>query len=206
MVRPVIGVTLVAPPACSRPQVGFRLLAAFGLGQLGPFGIWTFPLVYLVVPLVAAYHLQADGPEAFVREEVPRLTQGLGWVLAFQAWALALVDRFPLPDERAVLALHVQRSSPPGALHALARLLTGLPLGLVLWLAGAAALPLWLASQGSLLALGRQPSWLGAPLRALLSANARFLVAHASVSRSRLGARAPGVHLTASPPPSAQPS
>jgi len=183
-------IALVAPPARSRRTVGARLLAGPALGQLGPLSIWTFPLVYLVVPLVAAYHLKTDGREAFLRDEVPRLAQGLGWVLTFQAWAFALVDRFPLPDERSVLTLDAQPSSPPGALRALARLLTGLPMGLVLWLAGAAALPLWLASQGSLLALRRVPGWIGVPLRALLSANARFLVAHASVSHSRNGAGA----------------
>ena len=178
-------IALVTPPARSRRTVGLRLLAGPALGQLGPFAIWTLPLVYLVLPLIAAFHLRADGPDEFLAVEVPRLTQGVGWVLAFQAWALGLVDRFPLPDEHAVVRLDVVPRSPPSARWALARLVTGFPVGVALWLAGIAALPLWLVSQAAVLSTGRQPRWLRAPLAALLVANARFLLAHASIAHRR---------------------
>jgi len=168
-------IALVTPPARSKRTVGLRLLAGPALGQLGPFAIWTLPLVYLVLPLVAAFHLRADGPDAFLDVEVPRLTQGVGWVLAFQAWALGLVDRFPLPDEHAVVRLDVVPRSPPSARWALARLFTGLPAGLALWL----------ASQACIVASGRSPRWLRVPLGALLAANARFLVVHASIAHRR---------------------
>ena len=175
--------------------VALRLLAAPGLGVLGPLLLWPLPVAYLVLPVLAALHLRRTGARAYLADDAPRIVAGLGWLVSLHAWAALLEDRFPAGRE-AEDALTVRPSGRPTVASALLRLVAGAPGAAAVLAVGAAALLPWLAA-AAVVALGRQPpAALAALPAAAVRRSADFLVRHASL----VGHREPGGFLRPGPP------
>jgi hypothetical protein len=149
---------------------------------VGPFGGWILPTAYLVIPTVAGLHL-ADRPAAdYLRDDGPRVAAALEWLVWLRAFGMLVVDRPPLAAAGPV-RLAVAPAGRPTAAGALLRLVTGLPVALALFAAGAALIPAWLAGCAWLAVRGRLPAPVRAGHVALLRAEAAFLARHASLGR-----------------------
>jgi hypothetical protein len=105
----------------------------------------------------------------------------LEWLVWLRAFGMLVVDRPPLAGEGPV-RLALTPAGPPTAGSALLRLVTGLPAALVLFVAGAALVPAWLAGCAWLALRGRVPGPVRAGHLALLRAEAAFLARHASLA------------------------
>jgi hypothetical protein len=161
------------------------------LGVVGPFGGWLLPTAYLVIPPVAGMHLTDRRADEYLRDDGPRVAAALEWLLWLRAFGMLVVDRAPLGEGRPV-RLAVEPSGRPTTATAMLRLVTGLPLALALFAAGAALVPVWLAGCGWLALRGRLPRPVRAAQVALLRAEAAFLARHASLAGLRPGeARGP---------------
>ena len=148
--------------------------------MVGPFGGWILPTAYLVIPPVAGLHL-ADRPAAeYLREDGPRVAAALEWLVWLRAFGMLVVNRPPLAAGGPV-RLAVAESGRPTAATAVLRLVTGLPVALALFAAGAALIPAWLVGCAWLAARGRLPAPVRAAHIALLRAEAAFLARHASL-------------------------
>jgi hypothetical protein len=161
-----------------------RALALVPLGVIGPFGGWILPTAYLVIPPVAGLHLADRRAEAYLREDGPRVAAALEWLVWLRAFGMLLVERPPLGADPP-LRLTVLPAGRPRAATAILRLVTGLPLALALFLAGAALIPAWLLGCGWLALRGRLPGPVRAAQAGLLRAEAAFLARHACLSGGR---------------------
>ena len=134
-----------------------------------------------MIPPVAGLHLARRRPEEYVREDGPRVGQALEWLLGLRAFGMLLVARPPLGAAGPV-RLTLPAPGRPTRASAALRLLTGLPVALALFLAGAALLPAWAAGCAWLTVRGRVPGPVRAAHLALLRAEAGFLARHASLA------------------------
>jgi hypothetical protein len=148
---------------------------------IGPFGGWILATAYLVIPPVAGLHLAHRPAADYLRDDGPRVVAALEWLVWLRAFGMLVVDRPPLAGEGPV-RLALTPAGPPTAGSALLRLVTGLPAALVLFVAGAALVPAWLAGCAWLALRGRVPGPVRAGHLALLRAEAAFLARHASLA------------------------
>lgn len=169
---------------------GLRALALLPLGVIGPFGGWLLPTAYLVIPPVAGLHL-ADRPrEEYLRDDAPRVAAALEWLLWLRAYGMLVVADAPLGAAGPV-RLALAPAGRPTTASAMLRLVTGLPVALALFAAGALLLPAWLAGAAWLAAGGAVPRPVRAAHLALLRAEAAFLARHASLAGGGAAARLP---------------
>jgi hypothetical protein len=126
-------------------------------------------------------HLADRRPEDYLRDDAPRVAAALEWLLWLRAFGMLVVERPPL-GEGGPVRLAVEPSGRPTTATAMLRLVTGLPLALALFAAGAALVPAWLAGCGWLALRGRLPRPVRAAHVALLRAEAAFLARHASLA------------------------
>jgi hypothetical protein len=169
-----------ADPASPPRRGPLRALALLPLGVVGPFGGWILPTAYLVIPPVAGLHLADRRAEEYLSDDGPRVAAALEWLVWLRAFGMLLVARAPLGEGRPV-RLAVEAGGRPRAGTAVLRLVTGLPVALALFAAGAALLPVWLVGCGWLAARGRVPGPVRAAHVGLLRAEAAFLARHASL-------------------------
>lgn len=151
------------------------------LGVVGPFGGWLLATAYLVIPPVAGLHLTDRSADEYLRDDGPRVTAALEWLVWLRAFGMLLVARAPLGDGGPV-HLEIAAAGRPSTARAMLRLVTGLPVALALFGAGAALLPAWLVGCAWLVARGRLPRPVRAAHLALLRAEAAFLARHASLA------------------------
>ena len=168
-----MAVELDPPVRLGRGGALARLAGAPALGIAGPLVLWPAAVVHLALPLMAALHLARRPSREYLRDDAPRVADGLEWLLGLYAWAALVADRPPAaPGSRPVRIRVVSEGSPrPG--RALGRVLTGLPAATGMLLAGVLALVPWLVSLACVLVAGRQP-------RALWRLQARLVVARAA--------------------------
>src|SRR3989304_1963060 len=76
---------------------------------------WIFGLVYLVLPGVAAIFVSQKGGEGYLREDGPRVTGWLRWLVAFYAYLGILSDRFPSEKTEEIVRFEVQTGRAPTA-------------------------------------------------------------------------------------------
>jgi hypothetical protein len=126
-------------------------------------------------------HLAARRADEYLGDDGPRVVAALEWLLWLRAFGMLVVARPPLGDGGPV-RLAVAPAGRPTAATAMLRLVTGLPLALALWVAGAVLIPAWLAGCGWLALRGRLPGPVRAAHVALLRAEAAFLARHASLT------------------------
>jgi hypothetical protein len=148
--------------------------------MIGPFGGWILPTAYLVIPPVAGLHLAHRPADEYLRDDGPRVAAALEWLLWLRAYGMLVVARPPLGDGRPV-RLAIEASGRPSAAAATLRLVTGLPGALLLFAAGAALLPAWLAGCAWVALRGRLPAPVRSAHVGLLRAEAAFLARHASL-------------------------
>jgi hypothetical protein len=157
-----------------------RALALLPLGVIGPFGGWVMATAYLVLPPVAGMHLTDRRPGEYLDDDGPRVAAALEWLVWLRAFGMLLVARPPLGDGRP-LRLAVVPAGRPTTASAMLRLVTGLPVALALFVAGAALVPAWIVGCAWLALTGRVPAPVRAAHLALLRAEAAFLARHASL-------------------------
>jgi hypothetical protein len=177
---------MISPPPARFSRTGSvaRLGALPVLGLAGAFAPWIAVIAHLVVPVVAALHVRADGPRRFAEEEVPRMAEGLSWLLALTAWSGMVTDRFPTARADGEVRLVVESAARPSAARALTRWLTALPSALVLAVLSVALLPLWFAGLAVLAARGRPPGLVRRAHVAALGLQAGYL-AHLAFAKER---------------------
>jgi hypothetical protein len=128
------------PTRFSRSQVALRVAVVLALSVLGAPVAWGFGALYLLLPVVAAIVISSRGPQGYLESEGTRVLELLRWWTAFVGYLLFLSDRFPLEARDFSSVRLVVGGSNATVGNALLRLLTSLPVVLLLaplwWLAG----------------------------------------------------------------------
>ena len=169
------------PEKLERPHVFLRILIAVILSILGGALGWIFGLVYLVLPVVAAIFISQRGSEGYLREDGPRVTGWLRWLVAFYAYLGILSDRFPSEKPEEIVRFEVQPGGTPTVGSALLRLIYSIPSALVLSILGIASAVIWVIAAVMVLVQESYPEGLYNFQRGILRWEARLLGYHASL-------------------------
>jgi hypothetical protein len=129
------------PPHFSRIGLLVRVVAFIALGALGlSFGA-LFSFAFLILPVIAACRVSGRrDPQAYWREDGPRVLGALRWLAAISAWAGLTAERLPGSSADEIVRLELEdaphRAATPGS--AIWRVITGIPsaivLGLLCWI------------------------------------------------------------------------
>lgn len=171
---------VTSPPRFDRVQVLLRLVVAIALGWLGITAGWLTCLVFVAVPAVAAIVVSTRGPAIYLDQVGPTLWRALGWLLAFAAYMLLVVDRFPV-GEPTGLRLELRVTGQPTTSSALLRLVTSIPSALVLGVLGLVSQILFVAGAVVVLVDGRVPDGILGFQRGVLRWTARLFAYHGSL-------------------------
>jgi len=136
------------PPHFSRVGLLVRVVAFIALGMIGlSFGA-IFSFAFLMLPVIAACRLAGGrDPQAYRREDGPRIMGALRWLAAISAWASLTAERLPgsSADEIVRLELALEdappRATTPGS--AIWRVITGIPSAIVLAVLGWIGMFVW---------------------------------------------------------------
>jgi hypothetical protein len=171
---------VTSPPRFDRIQLLLRLAIAVALGWIGVSAGWLRCGLFLALPVIAAIIVSTRGARAYVDDIGPRLWRAIGWLLAFSAYMMLLVDRFPLgetPDVRIELRLTGQ----PTTGGALLRLILSIPSGLVLSVLGCVSFVVFVVGVVTILVQDTVPAGILTFQRGVLRWQARLLAYHASL-------------------------
>jgi len=169
------------PEKLERPHVFLRILIAVILSILGGALGWILGLVYLVLPVVAAIFVSQKGGEGYLREDGPRVTGWLRWLVAFYAYLGILSDRFPSEKPEEIVRFEVQTGGAPTVGSALVRLIYSIPSALVLSILSIASAVIWVIAAVMVLVQESYPEGLYNFQRGILRWEARLLGYHASL-------------------------
>jgi hypothetical protein len=142
------------PPRFSRINLLIRVLAFVAIGVLGlSFGS-VFLFAYLALPVIAAIRLSgARDPDAYLKQDGPRVVSALRWLAAISAWAGLTAERLPSRSPAETVTVEVDetphRTATPGS--AIWRVLAGIPSALVLAFLGWVGMFVWLWAALSIL-------------------------------------------------------
>jgi hypothetical protein len=153
----------------------------------GAFG-WPNGLVYLALPGVAAVLVATHGAQRFRDDDVPAILKILDWVLSFGAYMTLLTDQLPFGENQPIVRVTVEPPAPaaprkdPTVGSALLRIVTSIPAAIVVAVLQLASGVLWILAAIGVLIVQRYPrSWFDFQC-AVLRAEARLLVWHASAT------------------------
>lgn len=169
------------PEHYDRAQLALRLVILAILSLLGGSIGWTFMLVYLLLPAVAAVLVSQDGPARYLVEDSPTIRRGLHWLLALYAYLMLITDKLPTKALEDEVKFEVRTDGTPTMASALVRLVYSLPALLMMVLAGFLSSIVWLVSAVLALVLMRIPPSLHMLQLAVLRYVARMLAYHASL-------------------------
>ena len=169
------------PEKLERPHVFLRILIAVILSILGGALGWILGLVYLVLPVVAAIFVSQKGGEGYLREDGPRVTGWLRWLVALYAYLGILSDRFPSEKPEEIVRFEVQTGGAPTVGSALVRLIYSIPSALVLSILSIASAVIWVIAAVMVLVQESYPEGLYNFQRGVLRWEARLLGYHASL-------------------------
>jgi hypothetical protein len=171
---------ITSPVQFDRIQLLLRLALAVALAWLGVTASWLSWLLFLCLPVIAAIAVSTRGSERYLAEAGPRLTRAIAWLLAFSAYMLLLVDRFPLgqPDR---VHLELPLTGRPTTGSALLRLITSIPSCVVLALLGVLSWLLFVVGAVTIVIDGHVPASVLGFQRGILRWQARLLAYHASL-------------------------
>lgn len=169
-----------SPARFERIQLALRFVIAISLGWLGVTAGWLWWLLFLALPVIAATVVSTRGAKQYIEEAGPALWRALAWLLAFTAYMLLLVDRFPAGPSDDVRA-DIQLDGHPTVGSALVRLLLSIPSMLVLALLGIVSAVLVVVGALMILIECQVPSGILAFQRGMLRWQARLLGYHASL-------------------------
>ncbi len=166
------------PAKFERPQLFLRILVAIILWVLASIAGWV---LYLGFPVLAAIFISQKGPEKYLEEDGPRMTEWLRWVVAIFAYLLILTDRFPTEKPEEIIRFEVSTSGSPTVGSALLRLIYSIPSLLVLGLLGIVSGVILLIAAVMVLIQENYPDGLYDFQRGVLRWEARLLGYHASL-------------------------
>jgi len=166
------------PEKFERPQLFLRILVAIILWVLASIVGWV---LYLAFPVLAAIFVSQKGPEKYLEEDGPRMTEWLRWVVAIFAYLLILTERFPTEKPEEIVRFEVQTGGRPTVGSALLRLIYSIPSVLVLGLLGIVSAIVWLIAAVMVLIQESYPDGLYNFQRGVLRWEARLLGYHASL-------------------------
>jgi hypothetical protein len=175
-----VQVELSSPSHFERIQLLLRLVLAVALGWIGITGGWVMWALYLALPVLAAIVVSTQGTQHYVEHTGPRLWRALGWLLAFSAYMLLLVDRFPV-GEASDVRIELVPTAKPTASSALLRLVTSIPSGIVLALLSVVSGVVFVIGALAILLGVGIPSGALAFQRGIVRWQARLLAYHASL-------------------------
>ncbi|HEU4731698.1 MAG TPA: DUF4389 domain-containing protein [Kofleriaceae bacterium] len=171
---------VTSPARFDRIQLLLRFAIAIALGWIGATSGWVTCVLFLGLPIYAAAYVSARGRQAYVTEHGPQLWRVLRWLLAFSAYMLLLVDRFPV-SETGDVHTDLTYTGQPTTGSALLRLILSIPSGFVLALLGCVSFFLFLVGAVTILAQETVPSGVLAFQRGILRWQARLMAYHASL-------------------------
>lgn len=169
------------PQKFERPHVVIRVLVAIVMSILANAIGWIFGLLYLVLPVVAAVFISQKGPQRYLEEDGPRVTQWLRWVLALYSYLAILTDRFPTERPEEIVRYEVRTAGSPTLGSALLRLIYSIPSAFVLALLGIVVVIIWLIAAVMVLIQEDYPDGLYNFQRGIMRWQARLLGYHASL-------------------------
>lgn len=162
-------------------QVLLRVLVCVAIGAFlqstgGPLG-----LLYLSLPIAAAVLITRRGEHGYLTQDARWLGNVIEWVVGLYGYLLFVTDRFPLDVEDRSVRVQVLPQGTPTVGRALARLVTSIPLAIVLALLLVASLVVWVIAAVAILIDERYPE----PLRRfqynVVTFLGRWLAYHASL-------------------------
>lgn len=175
-----VQIDVTSPLRFDRVQLALRAVVAIALGCVGVTAGWLSWLLFLTLPVIAAIAVSTRGARSYVDDLGPRLWRMLSWLLAFSAYMLLLVDRFPTGEPTGVtVEIRIDGQPTPGS--ALLRLITSIPSGFVLVLLGIVSWVLVIAGAVMILIERRVPAGILGFQRGILRWQARLLAYHASL-------------------------
>jgi hypothetical protein len=166
------------PEKFERPQLFLRILIAIILWVLASIVGWV---LYLGFPVLAAIFVSQKGPEKYLEEDGPRMTEWLRWVVAIFAYLLILTDRFPTEKPEEIVRFEVKTSGSPTVGSALLRLIYSIPSALVLGILGIVSGVILIIAAVMVLIQENYPDGLYDFQRGVLRWEARLLGYHASL-------------------------
>lgn len=143
------------PPAFDRAHVFLRIgvLAVIG------WAVQPVGLLWLGLPVVAAFLISQKSGERYLAEDGPTVTRALNWIVDVVAYVALLTDRFPSLDEHTV-RYEVERSGSPTKRSALLRIVHAIPSVMVLAVLTWVATIVWFFAMVLVFFTGRYPeSW-----------------------------------------------
>ncbi|HEU0031462.1 MAG TPA: DUF4389 domain-containing protein [Kofleriaceae bacterium] len=176
-----VQVEVTSPVHFDRMQLLLRLALAIVLGWIGVTAGWLTALLYLVLPVIAAVVISSDGEARYLDAFGSRMWRVLSWVLAFSAYMLLLVDRFPVGSERDGVRIQLAATGHPTPGSALLRFLTSLPSAFVLCILSFVSSILFVIAVVFVLFGAEMPHGILSFQRGFLAWEARLLAYHASL-------------------------
>jgi hypothetical protein len=156
----------VARPArFDRVQIALRVAILVVLSFVGVTLGALFALLYLALPVIAAFAIGQRGSSRFLAEDAPRLARGLRWVMSAFAYMALLTDRLPgeEADDGVRFAIEpgawpaLAGARTPSVATALLRLVAALPSALVLGILAVASWLVWLVAAVTILLTEHYP-------------------------------------------------
>lgn len=175
-----VQIEVTSPLRFDRIQLALRLVIAIALGWIGATAGWLGCALFLALPVIAAIAISTRGAPAYLHDVGPSVWRAVSWLLAFWAYMLLLVDRFPTGEPTAV-QIQVRPDARPATGTALLRLVTSLPSALVLAILGCVSWVLFVIGAVTILIDQRVPTWILGFQRGMLGWQARLAAYHASL-------------------------
>jgi hypothetical protein len=165
------------PSRFERGQVVLRIVILFLAAMIGiPFG-W---ILYLGFPVLAALLISQKDGTRYVRDDGPRVTRWLRWIVCAIAYMSLLTDRLPGSGDETV-RFDVDRSGTPTVGSALLRIVKAIPSALVLALLTFVSSVVWVVAAVWILVNETYPASLFGYQRGVVRWTARLLAYLASL-------------------------
>lgn len=164
-----------------RAQLVIRLVLMAAVGALFKSVGGVFMVLYFGLPTVAAVLIANRGGPRYLLQDGPRLKRALEWLLSVGAYLMWISDRLPLDSGQRSVRVMLHQSRPPTVGGAVQRLLSSIPLAVILLLLGVAASLTWFVAALLVLATTRYPKALQSFQVGVLAFSARFIAYHLSL-------------------------
>jgi hypothetical protein len=175
-----VQIETTSPLRFDRVQLALRLVIAIAFGWLGVSAGWLGCALFLALPVIAAVVISTRSGQAYLDDTGPKVWRAVSWLLAFSAYMLLLVDRFPTGEPTGV-QIQLRPEAHPATGTALLRLVTSLPSAFVLAILGCASSVLFVIGAVMILIDQQVPTWILGFQRGMLRWQARLAAYHASL-------------------------
>ncbi len=148
---------VAVPPRFERAQVALRLVLMLALAHIGTTLGWFFWFLYLALPIAAAVLISQHGADRYMAAHSGWIVRLLQWAVAVYAYLLLLTDRFPTSAPDPAVRFEVHPQGEPAVSSALWKLITTLPMAIVLALLGIVSTVCWFVAMLLVLVHGEYP-------------------------------------------------